>query len=256
MNPDQALDLLRSAVPELPERPGRVRLELEGDLASVVVEHPEARNALTGAMMVQLADAIRALESWEGLAVVLRAAPGPVFCAGGHLGDLKAGLLRKELGHAMAVALGDALDRLRALPCWSIAAIDGLAMGGGAELITATDWRWASPSARVHFVHTALGVVPGWGGAGRLASIVGRSQALRVLSEARPLDAEACVKIGLVDRVCADPVQEARAWTEALAPRREALRAAKRQVVSPEAHAEPFAERWGSEAHRAALSAR
>lgn len=256
MTPEAATQLLRAAVAELPERSGEVRLHFDGPLCSLVVDNPTARNALTGRMMLQLIEAVDRLAEWDGLGLVLEAAPGPVFCSGGHLGDLRAGLLRPEVGRAMAVAMGAALDRLRAMPFLSIAAVDGLAMGGGAELVTACDWRWMSPGATVHFIHAALGVAPGWGGGPRLGALLGPRVALRVLAEAEPISAARAESLGLADAVTEGPVEAARAKLRSWVGRTPALRGVKAQLMAPSAHAEAFGRLWGSAAHRAALEGR
>jgi enoyl-CoA hydratase/carnithine racemase len=164
----------------------------------------------------------------------------------------------------MAGAMSAVLDGLLDLPAISVAAIGGLAVGGGAELAVSTDFRVASDAARIHFVHARLGIAPGWGGAGRLVRLVGRRVALRLLSSASPLAPGEAAEIGLVDHRCTgNAVDGALAWLDdlrTLAP--EAIRAVKRQVVaaSPRgevsaAEIEAFASVWGGPAHRRALDA-
>jgi ethylmalonyl-CoA/methylmalonyl-CoA decarboxylase len=114
----------------------------------------------------------------------------------------------------MPVVMGDALDALASLPSVVVAAVEGAALGGGAELTTVADWVVAGESATIGFVHAALGVSPGWGGGGRLLRRIGRSRATEVLLTARRYQGDAALKVGLVDAVVADgqAVQAARDW--------------------------------------------
>ena len=231
---------------------GGVTLAFDGAVARLALDHPAARSALTLSMMVALADAVAALSDWPGGLVVLSSTDPKAFCAGGYVPELVGALDRPEAAEAMARAMGVVLDALGALPAVSVAALDGLALGGGAELCLAADLRVASDAAAVHFVQARLGIAPGWGGARRLVRRVGRTAALRVLAAAEPLHADAAHAAGLVDhRVPTDAVAGALAWLGGRPP--EVLRALKQQVDGDAAEeARAFASVWGGPAHRAA----
>ncbi|MEO0603600.1 MAG: enoyl-CoA hydratase/isomerase family protein, partial [Myxococcota bacterium] len=182
------------------------------------------------------------------------------FCAGGHLADVERALAEPGAARDMAVAMTTALDALGDLPVVSVAALDGLAIGGGAELAVACDWRVAAPLARIHFIHTKLGIAPGWGGTSRLARIVGPRRALRILTSARWISSGEAHSMGLVDRRCDGPAaEEALRWCRSLLGRApEAVRAVKQQIVAArhgdlQAAASAFGEVWGGPAHRKAL---
>ncbi|MFT4625712.1 MAG: enoyl-CoA hydratase/carnithine racemase, partial [Myxococcota bacterium] len=130
---------------------GSVRLELARPVARLTIDNPGASNAMTIRMMAQLAEAVLALGGWDGAALVLSAVPGRAFCAGGHLRDVRRVVDAPERAHRMAMAMGTVLDALLSLPITSVAAVSGLAVGGGAELITAVDHRVFDSSGRVHF---------------------------------------------------------------------------------------------------------
>jgi ethylmalonyl-CoA/methylmalonyl-CoA decarboxylase len=246
-------------------REGTVRLDLGGPVARLVIDNPSARNAMTVRMMVELADAVLRLQEWQGAALVFSAeaggtpAPRAAFCSGGHLGDVRTALGSPEAGRVMSVAMTAVLDALLALPIVSVAAADGVAMGGGAELLTACDHRVLAAGARVHFVQARLGVAPGWGGARRLIAHVGRPRALRLLTAAEPVSAADALTIGLADAVVPeDAVAGALQWLDPLLGSPAAsLRAVKAQVaVAPRtdtAEADAFATVWAGPAHRAAL---
>jgi enoyl-CoA hydratase/carnithine racemase len=238
---------------------GRLTLQRDGDVAEIVLDHPGAANALTVSMMASLCEAVDALEADPPAAVVVRAAHPGALCSGGDLADVREHLLDSGLGADMGVAVGGALDRLLDLPAISLVALDGAAIGGGAELVTAADWRVVAAPARVHFVHVDRGVVPGWGGARRLTRLVGRSRAAMLLLGAAPLDGPTLAQLGLAD-VVVDGVAatEALRLARAVASRgRDLVHAVKRQVLATrlDDEAAAFASVWGGEAHRAALGA-
>jgi len=239
---------------------GRIALELDGDVAWLRLDNPKAHNALTIRMMAELGAAVARLAEWTGACLVLAPSTEGTFCSGGHLDQVQQALIAPDQGHRMARAMGVVLDALLDLPVVSVAAVDGPAIGGGAELTTACDLRVIRWGARVHFVHARLGVAPGWGGTGRLVRLLGRRTALRLLAEARPVQAEEAVALGLADAACEGPAAEGA--LELLAPIRAlpvaAVRAVKGQVSASddrEAQAARFAEVWGGPDHRAALRA-
>lgn len=108
------------------------------------------------------------------------------------------------------LAYGDKMravnDRLAASPWLSIAAVDGLALGGGLELAMACTLRVAGPRARLGLPEVKLGLIPGAGGTQRLTQLVGRGRALDIMLTARQVGAEEAGRIGLVDRVTDDDV--------------------------------------------------
>jgi ethylmalonyl-CoA/methylmalonyl-CoA decarboxylase len=260
-DPLDALRTLRAQLGEHAQGDGRVHLRLEEGVAHLVLDHGQRRNALTVGMMGQLASYVAELEQWDGALVVLSAAEPTVFCAGGDLTELPHA--PPEAPRVMAVAMSEVLDALLRLPCVSVAALDGLAVGGGAELTTACDHRVGTGRAAIHFVQGRLGIAAGWGGSHRLVQHIGRRAALRVLGEARPVSVVEGLQLGLFDAVVpdADAVQGALAWLSSLrkmAP--EAVRALKRQVLAAcpprqgHAEADAFADVWGGPAHLRALA--
>ena len=82
-----------------------------------------------------------------------------------------------------------------------MAVVEGGAVGGGAELATACDFRIMHKAAKIRFKHILLGLTPGWGGGSRLTSIVGRRHALRMMAGAVAVDATEALRTGLVDEV-------------------------------------------------------
>ncbi|NP_001292041.2 ethylmalonyl-CoA decarboxylase isoform 3 [Gallus gallus] len=117
----------------------------------------------------------------------------------------------------MCMFMQNTLTRLMRLPLISIALIQGKALGGGAELTTACDFRLMTPGSEIRFVHKHMGLVPGWGGAARLVRIIGSRAALQLLSRAHGVDPERALHLGLSEGTLSSSdetgsLEEARAW--------------------------------------------
>ncbi|HYN15178.1 MAG TPA: enoyl-CoA hydratase/isomerase family protein [Terriglobales bacterium] len=132
------------------------------------------------------------------------------FSAGADLNEIV------TLGGPEAFAFSKAgqmmTDAVDAFPALVIAAVNGYCMGGGLDLALACDRRIASPHAIFGHRGAALGLVTGWGGTQRLARLVGRARAAEMFVAAEKVNAAHALLYGLVDRVCDDPLAEARRW--------------------------------------------
>ena len=243
-----------------------VRLDREGGVGVVTIDRPEVRNALDLETIEILSDAVDGLARDPSLRGVVVTGGGGTFVSGGDLKDFLR-LEDSEAGKRMAERMQSVLARLEALEVPVIAAIEGMALGGGAEVALACDIRVASESAGIAFKQVSLGIMVGWGGGQRLVRVVGRSQALRLLLTGAPVTAEEAARIGLVDQV----VPSGDALSAALSLARQiaaqpaaAVRATKRaihygaEMSRSEAaafEAECFATLWGSPDHREAVAA-
>ena len=132
--------------------------------------------------------------------LVVTGAGARVFVAGGDLKELAA-IRTSEDATVMAETMRGVLDRLATLPIPVIAAVNGDAYGGGAEVAVACDIRIAADDVRCAFNQVALGIMPAWGGIERLTALVGRGRALLLMTTGRVLDAEAALELGLFDEV-------------------------------------------------------
>lgn len=242
---------------QLPRGEGRVRLEQRGDHAELILDSPAARNAISPGMMVDLGEHVAELERASGRSLIVRG-EGDAFCAGGNLAAVREHLLEPGSGAAMCAYMTALLDRLSRLPRLVVAAVEGAALGGGAELLTAADLVIASDEARVGFVQAALGVSPGWGGGRRLVRRVGPRRAVPILALAEVMSASEAMAAGLVDLLApaGGALERARARVATLdRVDPEALRAALLvgRGASVETEARLFGELWGGPAHRDAL---
>ncbi|WP_099023776.1 enoyl-CoA hydratase/isomerase family protein [Mycolicibacterium palauense] len=175
-----------------------VDLEFDGGLAVITIDRPQARNAIAPETMDQL-DA--ALDRAAGaLALVIRGGGDRAFVSGGDLKEL-AKLRTEEQAAAMARRMRTICDRIAAFPAPVIAALNGHALGGGAEVAVSADIRIAADDIRIGFNQVALSIMPAWGGAERLAALVGRGRALLLAGSGTVLEADEAARLGLVDQV-------------------------------------------------------
>ncbi|XP_039603758.1 ethylmalonyl-CoA decarboxylase [Polypterus senegalus] len=175
-------------------------LKQKNGVAVLTINNPSRMNAFTGTMMVELKDRVTELKGWtDGKGLIVHGAAN-TFCSGSDLNAVRA-ISNPHDGMKMCMFMQNTLTNLMRLPLISVALIEGKALGGGAELCTAYDFRLMVPQSEIRFVHKHMGLVPGWGGASRLIRIVGGRNALILLSSARKVDPEYGLAIGLADAV-------------------------------------------------------
>jgi enoyl-CoA hydratase len=175
-----------------------VQLEADGDLAVITINRPGRRNAIAPDTMDALDKALDAAADAAALAVT--GAGDRAFVSGGDLKELAA-IRTQADAQAMALRMHGICDRLAAFPGPVIAALNGSAFGGGAEFATAADIRIAAHDVKIGFTQTALAIIPAWGGAERLAKLVGPGRALLLAGTGAVLEAAEAERVGLVDRV-------------------------------------------------------
>ena len=197
-----------------------IEFDLEDDGAAVLtLNRPQVRNALNWAAMEAFGEAVA--RAWQAalegrLRALVVTGAGEAFASGGDLGELQHYPAPAD-GERLASTMGDALARLEALPVPTVAALNGPARGGGAEIAVACDLRVLDERADLGFVHGRLGIIPGWGGGQRLLRLVGYARALELLATARVMAAAEAFRLGLANAVV--PAGEALAAARALAGR-------------------------------------
>jgi enoyl-CoA hydratase len=176
--------------PLLVDRDGR-------GLVVITFNRPRVLNALDWAGMEAFAAAIEALAGPpEPRLLLLRGAGTSAFCSGGDQVVLHSALSRAD-GERLARVMGDALAAMERLPCPSIAAVNGFALGGGSEIALACDARVVDANVRFGLVHSRLGLVPGWGGGQRLVRLVGPARAMTMMAGGQPFGAAELDRLGL-----------------------------------------------------------
>jgi enoyl-CoA hydratase/carnithine racemase len=172
----------------------------DGPYRIVTLNRPERMNALSRTLLQEIGDAFRALANDRDARVIIMTGAGEkAFCAGADLkerqgmseNDVRAllGLYRRSF---------DAIDRC---PKPVVAAINGVALGGGFEVALACDLRVAAKSALVGLPETSLAIIPGAGGTQRLSRLVGPGKAKELILLAKRLEAGEALKAGLVTAV-------------------------------------------------------
>jgi enoyl-CoA hydratase len=187
-----------------------VRWEEAGGLVVLTIDRPEQRNALAPSTMAELDSALAELGRREDVrCAVLTGAGERAFIAGGDLKELES-RRDEDFATRMARDMRATLDRVAELPIPVIAAINGAAIGGGAEVAIACDFRIAAADAQIGFTQVLLGLVPAWGGIERLGGLVGRGRALYLLTTGRVLTGAEAAVWDVVEEAVARPGFEAR----------------------------------------------
>lgn len=180
-----------------------VRVERRGSVAIWTIDRPDRMNALSRAVVREIGRLARQARDDRALrAVIVTGAGDRAFCAGADLKE-RQGMNEEDVRDFLSlyrVSFGE-LDRLDK-PV--IAAINGVAFGGGLELALACDLRVMDHRTKIGLTETSLAIIPGAGGTQRLTRIVGEAKAKELILLARRIEAEEARALGLVSRVTAE----------------------------------------------------
>jgi enoyl-CoA hydratase/carnithine racemase len=171
---------------------------MDGAIARLTLERPEALNALNRDVAAALEDSLGRLERARDVSVVVLSGRGRAFCAGNDIAEMPA--LSPTEAEALSQRWQDIMDRFARLPQVTIAAVQGYALGGGCMLAAAQDLRIAETGAKFGLPEITLGFNPSYGIA-RLLDVVGGAHARELLLTGRTFDAAEAMRIGLVTRV-------------------------------------------------------
>jgi enoyl-CoA hydratase/carnithine racemase len=204
----------------------------EGRIAIFTINRPEVRNALNIETIRQFREAITDFrddnELWVG---IITGAGEKAFCGGADIKDTLPFMKEHSRDQwAMPASI------MRGLELWKplIAAINGMALGGGLEIVLACDIRIAAETARLGTTEVNLGLIPGWGGTQRLPRAIPKCKAAELLLMGKIIDAQEAYRIGLVNKVVpqAEVLSTAKEWAQVIcqaAPL--AVRAAKEAML-------------------------
>jgi enoyl-CoA hydratase/carnithine racemase len=199
----------------------------------LTLNRPERLNALSRELLTALDEQCAAArEDRDVRALVVTGAGDRAFCAGADVHQLD-GISPSDAFELMRFGQG-VLDRLAALPQPVLAAVNGVALGGGCEVALACDVRFAAESARFAQPEILLANVPGWGGTQRLPRLIGPGRANELILSGRPVSAEEALAWGLANRVVADELllEEALAFAGALAQHSPVALAGAKQAIA------------------------
>ncbi len=218
-----------------------VLLEVSGGVGTLTLNRPEKLNAFIGEMRSEIARGVEALAADDEVHAVIITGSGRAFCAGADVKYLTHLIETQAIDEATALVEAGrrVAATIRGMPKPVIAAINGPAAGGGANLALACDLRLASETASIGQTFNRIGLHPDWGGTYAVPRLVGPARAAELFFFAEMVPAAECERIGLVNRVV--PVDElmplAREWALKLArkpalPLRLAKEAVQRSLSS------------------------
>jgi enoyl-CoA hydratase/carnithine racemase len=179
-----------------------VRIEINDVVATIVLDRPEAANAIDLHMLGEIGRSLDTLEANPSIRCLIVTGAGKVFSAGGDIEQMRQ--LTAEQGEAFVAEGQTVLERLASSRMVVIAALNGHALGGGLELALACDIRIADMRATIGFPEVGLGLIPGWGGTQRAAHLLGHSRASLLVLTGDRLAARDAERLGLVDQVVED----------------------------------------------------
>lgn len=168
-----------------------IDLKKDEGLWTVTLNNPDKANALTGAMLSELVGIAEA--ATEARALILTGA-GRVFSAGADLDEARAGLATSDLWEKLSGAIA-------ALPCLTVAALNGTLAGGANGMVLACDLRIAVPSAKIFYPVMKLGFLPQPSDPKRMAALIGPARAKLILMSGQKITAAEAYAFGLIDRV-------------------------------------------------------
>ena len=173
----------------------RILVEIKDHVGTVTLNRPDKLNAFDPDMCADLLEALRMTASADQVRVIVLTGAGRAFCAGADLGVLG------SQGDQLVRAGKEIALTIRNAPKPVLAAVNGAAAGGGANLALACDYRLASDQASIGQVFHKLGLTVDWGGSYFLPRLTGMSKALELIWSARMVPAAEALALGLFDRV-------------------------------------------------------
>ncbi len=188
-----------------------VETSFENGLLRVCINRPEKRNALSAATLAEIAQAFEERAGKRDLRLaVLTGAGEKSFAAGGDITELQS-VVGEVAAEEMVRHAKAALSAVRNFPVPVVAALNGDALGGGAELALACDMRIAAFHARIGFIQGRLAISSAWGGGVDLIRLIGPSLALQMMSRAEMVEPDEALRSGLYNRYATEnePLEEA-----------------------------------------------
>lgn len=175
----------------------------DGDIATLTFDlQGESVNKLSSAVIAELEEAVKALQAESGIQGLVLASAKEAFIVGADITEFQ-GMFGKgaEFLESMLMRVHEIFNAIEDLPFPTVTAINGLALGGGCEVLLTTDFRVMSDTAQIGLPETKLGILPGWGGCVRLPRMIGADNAIEWIAGGTQNRAEAALKMGAVDAV-------------------------------------------------------
>jgi enoyl-CoA hydratase len=229
-----------------------VRIQSGKYAISVTIDRPAVMNAINFNVMDGLEAALNQAEKDRELRLFILTGSGNSFISGGDLKEFH-GITDAEGARAMSERMLSILSRIERLPCWTLAAVNGPAYGGGWETAICFDFAVAKASATFGFTQGKFYLPPGWGGLTRLSRCVGKKTADYWLASQKKVSSEEALRSGLIQEVFEDEEYELKLknLSEKLVLNDrlfiEYMKKNHREKITEEL--EPFSRFWESEEH-------
>ncbi len=179
-----------------------IRIERQGSVAIMTLNRPESLNSWNAKMRGEMKSAVNDLVDDDELRVVVITGTGRGFSAGEDVRGMEDLAAISTRGFRRVVrAFHDIFDQLEKMEVPVIAAINGVAAGGGLELALSCDFRIASDAARMGFPENKVGLIPGSGGCSRLVKLIGPARAKRLVMTGQIVAAQEALALGLIEEV-------------------------------------------------------
>jgi enoyl-CoA hydratase/carnithine racemase len=227
-------------------------IKREPCITEAAINRPEVMNAINFDVMDQLESLLDELENDEKLRLFVLTGTNNSFISGGDLREFHQ-IKDAEGAKEMTRRMISILERIKNLPCWTLAAMNGPAYGGGWETILSFDFRIARSTATIGFTQGKFYLPPGWGGITKLTEIVGRNRTLYWLASQKIIDAKTALQSGLIQDVF-----DSNEYEEKLARLKKSLikndrkfieYIKRRDLQNSQDEIEPFSTFWESEEH-------
>ena len=209
----------------------------DAGIGHFTIERPHKLNALTRPVLDGIAESLDIAEREQAHVVIFTGQEARAFCAGTDLGELQG--MTREARMAKNHMARQLMFRISQSSVLTIAALNGLAYGGGLELAMACEFRIAAPHVKLALPEIKLGLLPAYGGTQFLPALVGKSIALDMMLTGRAVETDEALRIGLINRIAGDDsslLAQARDYALQMAvysrPARDAIRACVEQVGS------------------------
>jgi enoyl-CoA hydratase len=240
----------------------------QAGIGVIQFNRPQARNALNWSAQEQFAAVVEDVYQNGGpRALIITGKGDKAFTSGGDLKEL-AGVEGKESGERLSTTMGAALEKLTQLLLPVIGAVNGDAIGGGCEIVTACDFRIAASHVQFRFAQIQVALTTGWGGTARLIHLINLSRAIELLLTGRSFSAREAYKIGFIHRIADEktPVlDDAKEWAYELMELPGGALAAAKQLAwesvdlpldrAYQREREQFTELWQEQDHLEAMAA-
>lgn len=177
----------------------QVHTNIDGSYATITFSTEEGLNVLSTDGLYSFGAAIAKVRKDPNVRFTAIQAKGKVFIAGADIKEMAA--FKPDQAHEYATLGHSVMNDLATLPSLTVAAVQGAALGGGLEVALACDFRVAVKSAKLGLPELTLGLIPGWGGIGRMTNLIGPAKAKRMYLSTNPVSGEDALEIGFVDEI-------------------------------------------------------